>query len=206
MQQLIQQIVDQPAIHARWLNTLSLMENVGARKIKKCEHPIFVSEVILKHASEEARHAYYLKRQIRKIARGVCPTYEQQYLLAPGSSYAYLNQLDIDVCRYLKRTFAYRHEQLKYIAYLLVTYAIEVRADELYPVYQEVLRSRNSPVSVMNIIAEEKNHLEEMENQLKAFTPHWQEMCREVVALESRLHQAWVDELQKVLQALPVVA
>lgn len=192
----------QPELHARWLNTLSMMENTGAKKIKKCEHPIFVNEVILKHASEEARHAYYLKRQIRKLDAGKLPTYEKPYLLAPDSSYAYLNQLDINVCRYLKKTYGLKQEKLKYAAYLLVTYAIEVRADELYPIYQEVLKEKQSPVSVRNIIAEEKNHLEEMENQLRAFSPDWEQMCRDCVRLESELYQAWLHDLKAELKVM----
>ena len=43
MQSIFDTIIEHPEIHAKWLNTLSLMENTGAKKIKKCEHPIFVS-------------------------------------------------------------------------------------------------------------------------------------------------------------------
>ncbi len=196
MQALLHKIIQQPELHAIWLNTLSMMENTGAKKIKKCEHPIFVNEVILKHAAEEARHAFYLKKQIQKISKNACPTYEWQYLLAPKSSYAYLNQLDIDVCRYLKSKHGLKLDRLKYAAYLLVTYAIEVRADELYPQYQEVLRAYKSPVSVRNIIAEEQNHLEEMEKQLKAFSSEWEEMCRVVREIESGLYNVWMEQLR----------
>jgi len=66
MKDLIRKITQDDHTHARWLNTLSMMENTGAKKIKNCEHPVFVNEIILKHAAEEARHAYYLKSQIQK--------------------------------------------------------------------------------------------------------------------------------------------
>jgi hypothetical protein len=95
----------------------------------------------------------------------------------------------------LKAKHGLKLEQLKYAAYLLVTYAIEVRADELYPVYQEVLRAYKSPVSVRNIIAEEQNHLEEMEKQLKAFSSEWEEMCRVVREIESKLYDVWIKSL-----------
>ena len=52
--------------HAKWLNTLSFLENCGARKIAACEHPTLVKEEMLKHAAEEFRHAHHLKRQIDK--------------------------------------------------------------------------------------------------------------------------------------------
>lgn len=200
MKELINNIIDKPDVHARWLNTLSMMENVGARKIKKCEHPVFVSEIILKHASEEARHAYYLKRQIQKIGKDVCPTYEREYLIAPVSSYAYLDQLDIMVCRYLKKEYNLKAEKLKYAAYLLVTYAIEVRADELYPQYQSVLKQRNSPVSVRNIIEEEKDHLAQMELQLKELYPEWKDMCTHVCMLEEKLYNNWLEDVKGIVE------
>ena len=89
MKDLLQHIVSEPALHARWLNTLSMMENAGAKKIKNCEHPVFVSEIILKHSAEEARHAYYLKKQISKVSENVCESYEKKHLLAPNTSYYY---------------------------------------------------------------------------------------------------------------------
>jgi hypothetical protein len=196
MEQLLNKLVNEPSLHCRWLNTLSMMENTGAKKIKRCEHPVFVNEIILKHAAEEARHAYYLKKQIRKIDATACPTYEHQYLLAPKSSYAYLNKLDIDTCRYLKNKYGYKKEQLKYAAYLLVTYAIEVRADDLYPKYQQVLKASASTVTVRNIIAEEVNHLHEMKIQLKAFAQNWKQICNDICLIETNLFQTWIAELK----------
>src|SRR6188768_2512829 len=126
MDHLFHKIVADNQLHARWLNTLSMMENAGAKKIKNCEHPVLVNEIILKHSAEEARHAHYLKKQISKIEKGSCPTYEKKYLLAANHSYYYLHVLDVQLCRYLKEKFGYLGDDLKYAAYLLVTYAIEV--------------------------------------------------------------------------------
>lgn len=197
MEMIFQKLTKDPSIHARWLNTLSMMENAGAKKIKKCEHPVLANEIILKHAAEEARHAYYLKKQIKKIANGNCPTYEKQYLLAPNYTYYYLHTLDIQVCRFLKKKFGYNGYDLKYAAYLLVTYAIEVRADDLYPRYQEVLTAMKSPVNVKSIIAEEINHLQEMRHQLKEFSPRWEELCQSAVDMETKLFTEWVNAVQR---------
>lgn len=197
MEHILAQIVNNPATHSKWLNTLSMMENSGARKIKNCEHPIFVNEIILKHAAEEARHAYYLKKQIQKIEVGACPTYESQYLLAPAFSYYYLDVLDVKVCKYLKAKYGYTNDKLKYAAYLLVTYAIEVRADELYPIYQNVLTAANNSVNVKSIIAEEENHLLEMLAQLRVFSPDWEQMCADTCAMEKELFMDWYTELGK---------
>src|SRR3954466_6839801 len=95
--ELLPKIINDNALHARWLNTLSLMENTGARKISASEDPETVTYIILKHAAEEHRHAFYLKKQIEKI-KADCPTYANDYLIAPKSSKHYLNRLDVDVC------------------------------------------------------------------------------------------------------------
>src|ERR1700712_4021232 len=125
---LLNTIVNSDTLHARWLNTLSLMENTGARKISASEDPLTVTYIILKHAAEEHRHAFYLKKQIEKTEE-LCPTYAPEYLLAPAFSRYYLNQLDVQVCRYLKNEMGLIGKDLRFAAYLLVTYAIEVRAD-----------------------------------------------------------------------------
>jgi len=197
MENIFKTVVKDDHLHARWLNTLSMMENAGAKKIKKCEHPVLATETILKHAAEEARHAYYLKKQIQKINKNSCPTYEKQYLLAPKMSYHYLHELDIKISRFLKERFNYKGHDLKYAAYLLVTFAIEVRADALYPKYQTVLSENNSRVNVKSIIAEEINHLAEMKHQLKVFSPDWEQLCNTAVNLEEELFNQWIASLNK---------
>jgi len=194
---LLSTIINNDQLHARWLNTLSLMENTGARKISACEDPETVTYIVLKHAAEEHRHAFYLKKQIEKVKSANCPTYNSDYLIAPKSSKYYLNQLDVDVCRYLKRELGLSGKELRFAAYLLVTYAIEVRADELYPVYQEELDKTGSKVNVKSIILEEEGHLEEMINQLKTFSPDWQMHADRAVEMETRLFHQWVDQLNK---------
>jgi hypothetical protein len=196
---LLPSIIADNTLHAKWLNTLSLMENTGARKISASEDPVTVTYIVLKHAAEEHRHAFYLKKQIEKTADGSCPTYASAYLLAPAYSKYYLNQLDVDVCRYLKNELKLTGKNLRFAAYLLVTYAIEVRADELYPVYQQALEDAGSKVNVKSIILEEEGHLEEMLAQLKQFSPVWELHAQKAVAFESKLFADWVGALSKDL-------
>src|ERR1700743_33905 len=122
---ILPKIISDKQLHARWLNTLPLMENTGARKISASEDPNTVTYIILKHAAEEHRHAFYLKKQIEKTGQELT-TYAPEFLLAPAYSKYYLNQLDIDVCRYLKNELKLKGSELRFAAYLLVTYAIEV--------------------------------------------------------------------------------
>ncbi|MBD1386858.1 hypothetical protein IDJ75_16355 [Mucilaginibacter rigui] len=195
---ILPQIIADNYLHARWLNTLSLMENTGARKISASEDPATVTYIILKHAAEEHRHAFYLKKQIEKTGKAL-PTYAAEYLIAPAFSKYYLNQLDIDVCRYLKKELHLTGAELRFAAYLLVTYAIEVRADELYPIYQDALDAVGSKVNVKSIILEEEGHLEEMINQLQKFSPDWENHAQKAVEFESRLFHQWVNSLSTEL-------
>ena len=194
---ILENIVDNNVLHAKWLNTLSYMENAGAKKISASEHKENVNLIILKHAAEEHRHAYYLKKQLDKLEGGLCKTYTNDELLTPNHTKFYLNALDVAVCRYLKQHFNLRGYELKFAAYLFVTYAIEVRADELYPVYQEVLTNAGSRVTVKSIILEEEGHLEEMLNQLRSFSPDWEKHAEIVIKIEQEMFEEWILNLGK---------
>ncbi len=194
---LFSSIVANPSLHAKWLNTLSLMENTGARKISASEDTETVTYIILKHAAEEHRHAFYLKKQLEKLGENLCPTYAADFLLAPRESRFYLNKLDVEVCRYLKTELGLLGKELRFAAYLLVTYAIEVRADELYPIYQEVLSYAESKVNVKSIILEEEGHLEEMLNQLQYFSLDWEKHAVKAVSIETNLYHNWLKGLEK---------
>ncbi|MGF7231886.1 hypothetical protein [Arachidicoccus sp.] len=197
-EQALEKIVAEDHLHAKLLNTLSLMENVGARKISKYEHPVNVNLTILKHAAEEARHAFYLKKQIGKLGEDLCPDYNFEFLLAPVVSYQYLHQLDAKACRYLYNR-GLKGRAMHDAAYILVTYAIEVRADSLYDIYQKVLTATDSKVNVKSIILEEAGHLEEMTRMLKKFDENWQPIAEDVCKIEDALHQQWVKGLAQTV-------
>ena len=153
IRQLLTPIVSFDSLHAKWLNTLSFLENCGARKIAACEHPTLVKEEMLKHVAEEFRHAHYLKRQIQKISSNPMDTYSLSYILGGTATLHYLTALDLQACRYLKAQ-GLSYSSIKESAYLLVTYAIELRAEELYPIYNEILRKAGSPITVKSILLE----------------------------------------------------
>lgn len=199
LEELLQHIVRDDHTHARFLNTLSLQENIGARKISANERPETSTYMVLKHAAEEHRHAFYLKKQITRLNATACPTYEPDYLLAPYSSKYYLNKLDMMTSRYLKDNLGLSGSALKFAAYLLVTYAIEVRADLIYPIYQAVLTQYKSKVSVRSIILEEQGHLEEMTVQLKNFSTNWESHAEKITTIEATLYQNWISDLAKAV-------
>ena len=195
LEELLTKIVNDDQLHGRFLNTLSLQENIGARKISANERPETSTYMVLKHAAEEHRHAFYLKKQIGKLQGVDCPTYEPDYLLSPISSKHYLHSLDMLTSRYLRETMKLEGLRLKFGAYLLVTYAIEVRADLIYPIYQDVLNRNSSKVSVRSIIIEEQGHLEEMISQLERFDPQWERHAGQIILIEQRLYKNWLHAL-----------
>ncbi len=185
---IVKAVIENDVLHAKWLNTLSFLENVGARKIAACEHPTLVKEEMLKHAAEEFRHAHYLKRQIKKVSQAHLDGYTPSELLGGMAAMRYLPQLDIQACRYLKGTFI---GDIKEGAYLFVTYAIELRAAELYPIYDEALKKAGSRVHVRSILLEEKEHLREMQEAIAKW-PHGDKQLQVVCAIEGELCRQWV--------------
>ncbi len=200
LSRIIEQFVNDDHLHCRWINTLSLMENVGAQKIVKSEHPLAVNESMLKHAAEETRHAYYLKRQIKKLQPGACPSFAPKHLVNARSSYQYLNLLDTRISRLLRKKLGLHGRELRQHAYVLVTYAIEVRADEVYGVYEGHLKAARSPVSVRGIIAEEEQHLAEMEESIQMLYGEKSNCWRcLVLAEEQALHDTWLTGIEALL-------
>lgn len=182
--------------HAKWLNTLSYLENCGARKIAACEHPTLVKEEMLKHAAEEFRHAHYLKRQIERISPTPIEDYAQHSLLGGMASVHYLTLLNVQTCRYLSQTIKRSASETKEAAYLLVTYAIELRAEELYPLYEEMLRKEKLRVTVKSILLEEKEHLNEMRDGLTKL--QWgMSSAEKICTLEGILCKKWLNAVSK---------
>lgn len=187
-------IISDTSLHARWINTLSYMENCGARKISRCEHPILVKEEMLKHAAEEFRHSHYLKQQIKKISNDTYESYQLHQILGGRISWHYLDILDMNACRLLKEYFENRVE-IRKMAYLIVTHAIEVRASMLYPLYEKILRDLDSPVRVKSIILEEEEHLSEISLELNK-NRNGLMYSQQLVSLEQQLFTRWLHSIQ----------
>ncbi|MBA3722268.1 MAG: hypothetical protein H0W88_07695 [Parachlamydiaceae bacterium] len=185
-------------MHAKWLNTLSYLENCGARKIAACEHPTLVKEEMLKHASEEFRHAFHLKKQIERIPSLSLDDYSIHNLLGDYASLHYLHALDIKTCRYLSEEVKLQKNKVKETAYLLVTYAIELRADELYRIYDEVLKTANTKVTVKSILLEEKEHLNEMILGI-SLLENGQLYAEEVCLIEGGLCRKWLNSISSLI-------
>ena len=194
LKQLLVNLVQSPLHHARWLNTLSYLENSGARAIAACEHPTLVKKEMLKHAAEEFRHAHYLKQQIERVTPIPLVDYTLPNLLGGLASLHYLKSLNVQTCRYLIQDRKVPPDDVSPTAYLLVTYAIECRAEELYTCYETILRATDSKVMVKSIFLEELEHLEEMRAGIRHM-PDGEVQAEKVCTIETRLWESWLQRL-----------
>ena len=185
LQSVLEAVMANPLLHSHWLNTLSYWENCGARKLSACQHPTKVKEEMLKHAAEEFRHAHYLKQQQKRLGAADLPDYRLSSLLGGIRTYQYLDRLDIAICRILLEK-GYEQRDRGALGYLLITYAIERRAEEVYSLYHDALKHTRSPVRVQSILLEEKEHLAEITEELSDW-PEAAPLCEKACKSEAYL-------------------
>jgi hypothetical protein len=85
LENLLDRMVADPSLHARWLNTFSYLEYVGFRKIEKSERAETLTAAVLGRACEEGRHALRLKTLAIKLGGAGCDSYLPEVLLRRGS-------------------------------------------------------------------------------------------------------------------------
>ncbi|MDI7229657.1 hypothetical protein [Leptospira santarosai] len=161
----LETIIQEPKRHSRWLNTISFLEHIGSRKILATQSGIGTGEMILRHASEEARHAHFFKRMSERISPGSCPDYQTGNLHCGFSAFLYFQRLDGTVLKNLNVS-GIRGKKRSFLSYLYVTCLIEERADFLYQEYDQILKENQIPVSLKAILKEEEFHLSEMQTAL----------------------------------------
>ena len=194
---LLERIISDRTIHERWLATLSYLENRGARKIMAFQPDRDLSLTMLRHAAEEARHAYFFKKQITRLTDDVADCYP---LLGGHTGRRYLHRLDIGICRALKDGLGYHERMLKDASYLLTTLAIEERAAILYPLYHEVLAANNFKISLTGIINEEDNHLAEINEEL-AGQPELEPYAKMAREIENSLFDSFITAVDREVVA-----
>lgn len=187
----LEKICADPILHSRWLNTLSFWENCGARKLAAFQHPTKVKEEMLKHAAEEFRHAHYFKQQIHRLDAPFPNGYELPSLIGGIRAYHYLDRLDIAISRLLYENGYAQHER-NALNYLLVTYAIEKRAEKVYAQYHALLKRTHSPVRIYSILLEEIEHLAEITEELLLW-PDADVLCKHACQIETEIFDTWFE-------------
>jgi hypothetical protein len=159
-QDLLDEVLPKTALHARFLNTLSLLEHMGSHKIMSTQHSRQIDEFTLRHVAEEAHHAFFMKRQAEKVGSRSLD-YADERLLAPATARMYFQRLEAGLVRRLAALPNRRS------VYLYMSMIVEFRALWFYNLYQQCLRRHDIDVSLKRILGEEQNHLEEMAERLQ---------------------------------------
>lgn len=157
---LLERIVPDAALHARLINTLSMLEHMGSHKIMATQHSAGIDGPTLKHVAEEAQHAWFMKHQAEKCA-GREMKYVPEDLLAPASARMYFQKLEALIVRSL------RSQCSAGAAYLYMSMIVEFRALWFYGLYERCLKRAGHAMSLKRLIGEERHHLTDMANRLE---------------------------------------
>lgn len=184
---LLRGLCRSPDLHARFLNTLSLLEHIGSRKILLSRAGAWEEEA-LRHLAEEARHAHFFRRAAERTA-GRALGYGGNDALAPEASRMYFGRLDASVSRALgaEPGRAYRY----------VTLLVELRARWLYRLYEEALRAGGSGLTLKGVLAEEDAHLLGMDRALREGDPLYAARREAFSSLESALFGKWLEAVRR---------
>ena len=192
-------IVGAPALHARFVNTLSRMEYVGVRKMLKSRRSERIDIDGLQHVLDEGVHALRLKKAATALgtAAGVdVTTFAEAHTLAGSAGEAYFQALD----HRAEEVVADLPEASRAEAnYLLTSAAIEVRAQVFYPLYDRCLSEGRAGFSVAAITKDEDRHLAEMKDGLAVAAGDWRPRLEQVLAAEHTLFGGFLDAVEMAL-------
>jgi hypothetical protein len=196
---LLERIIPDVALHARFVNTLSRMEYVGVRKILKSRRAEHLDLDGLQHILDEAVHALRLKKAATALAGrepGRVQTFADADTLAGDAGEDYLQALD----RRAEEALGDLPEAERPEAnYLLTSAAIEVRSQVFYPIYDERLQSLGAGFSVAAISKDEDRHLAEMAGGLARQLGEWRSRLEPVLAAEEALFGRLLTAIEAAL-------
>jgi hypothetical protein len=193
---LLDHIIPDRILHARFVNTLARMEYVGVRKLLKSRRADRLDLDGLQHILDENVHALRLKKAATALAatsHGQVRTFSDDDTLAGDAGEGYLQALDRKAESMLGDLPAGRRTEANY---LLTTAAIEVRAQVFYPVYDELLAAHRVGFSVAAITKDEDRHLSEMSQGLERTFGDWRARLATLMTVEEILFAAFLDRLQ----------
>lgn len=179
IQEVLRRVAAEPAREARWLNTLSLLEFIGARKISRTVADRHPTLEVLEHLADETRHALAFKRLACEVAGGEVGEY-----LCPQEAKAYFQRLDRELAAWGAR--AVGQEDIR-LSYLLTTALIERRAMQIYPLYKAATRHEAVKAELGQVVVEEQSHRRSLEEACLRRLAEVGQDLGEAVALEEQL-------------------
>jgi hypothetical protein len=197
---LLDQVIPDPILHARFVNMLARLEYIGVRKILKSRRAERLDLDGLAHILDEAVHALRLKKAASALggASGTdVRTFAAAATLAGDAAENYLQALDHRAEEAL--TDLPENDRAE-ANYLLTSAAVEVRAQVFYPMYDQALRAHGAGFSVAAITKDENRHLEEMTTGLGSALDDWRRRLEPVLAAEEALFSRFLGALEKAAE------
>jgi hypothetical protein len=202
---VLDEIIVDAAVHARFVNTLARMEYVGVRKLLKSRHADRLDLDGLQHMLDENVHALRLKKAATALATAAgtqVRTFSDDDTLAGSAGEGYLQALDHTAEAGLIDLSPERRTEANY---LLTTAAIEVRAQVFYPIYDERLTTHRAGFSVAAITKDEDRHLAEMTRDLDRSLGDWHKRFEPLMISEERFFAAFLDQVQSAVAVVRAV-
>ncbi len=187
--EILKTIVNHPKLHGKFLNTLSMIEYIGARKILKSQNKENLNIIMLKHCSEELKHSIFLKSIALQVYDKLEDCYSEKTTLAYHEANNYIQGIDNICAKFLNK-------KENFLNYLLSTYTIEVRALEFYNYYNKILEDFNLDF----LIKEEHAHLDEMNNQLNLLLKDKEKIIDNAQIIEQDLFEKFFHKIGLQLQ------
>ncbi|MBY0428948.1 MAG: hypothetical protein K2Q32_06990 [Alphaproteobacteria bacterium] len=183
-------IVQNDELHGRFLNTLSLLEHIGSRKIMLSHVQRVPNTEVLKHMAEEARHAFFFAHKAEALLKKPHQDYSDETTLAPAAAKVYFAKLD----SHIEHTITAPNKNDA--CYLWVSLMIELRAHWAYGMYQAVLSQHQKTLSLKSLIAEENLHLAEMFDSVMALDSSAETTIPKLAAHEHELFLHFFAQLE----------
>lgn len=190
IQTVLKQIAAEPALEARWLNTLSLLEFTGARKISRTVADRHPTLEVLGHLADETRHALAFKR----LACEVAGSEVSGYLCAQEAA-VWFQTLDRELAAWASETLGREDVRLNY---LLTTTLVEQRAMLLYPLYKAATHHPSVRAELGKVVTEEQSHRRDIEEScLRLLKEAGVPDLSAPKALEERLFAGFLSALER---------
>jgi hypothetical protein len=175
---ILERLAAAPALEREWVDLLSQLEYAGCRKIVKGVEFADVSLEVLRHVSEEASHAFLLKRAAEESGLPRRSWTEGRFA---EIGWTYFQTLDRTISA-MPVDPAHRYPG--------VSWAVERRVLSLYPAYLRITRNEAVRSAVRRILAQERRHAARFGEA--PFPPGFLARAAEV---EERLWAAFTREL-----------
>lgn len=182
-------------VHAKLINTFSLLEYIGSRKIVKSQTDRELNAEVLSHIAEEIRHSLVLKNLALKLSSGELISYSDDHLLCGSAGKLYIQTVDKEAQRLLPESVSN-----PWVNYLLTTLLVEERASQIYPIYDAWLENLGQAGKFKSIIRDEDRHLQVVSDHLEANQVSQNSYMNELRTIESHAFNRFMDSILMTLQ------